>query len=452
MENYEYWRYRTFRSLLLMFAAIFLNKGTLYAIVEVLIDHKALPGAEAFGIGVVMAAYLGIVTVSTLLFGYYSEKLSEKYSRKKILVFTQMGWVICYGLVPFVTHFYQYLALNAIAAFFVGAFIPLALTMVGEFYPPEERGKRYGWMNLGLILGLGGGMLFGRLFASIEVIGWRLAYGLGAALGLAAIIGYYIVGIEPQRGREEPEFKDMKEIRYDYKITWTKLKELFKNKTIAALMISLLIQGFAVETIGVWTIYYFEVSKGLGSFAVIFYLIAGIGAMPGNIIGGHLGDKYYNEGNLKGRVIISLVGLVVGIGALFGFYFIPLFSGSGILLALSYILILGSGFVGYLFSGFPPGNQFAIYSEVCVPEVRSTANAMHSTMVNLGGVPGNLLLTGLLAVEIAFLPMGIAILLVIQLIGALLWIIPYFTYPKEAQDCRNLMAGRREEITTKIDS
>ncbi len=425
--------------------------------IKVLIDEKQLPGTEAFGIGVVMASYLGIVTISTLIFGYYGEKLSEKFSRKKILVITQLGWVICYGLVPFSLHFYHYLILNAIAAFFVGAFIPLAFTMVGEFYPPEERGKQYGWMNFGLVLGLGGGMLFGKLLSFIDIIGWRLAYGLGASLGLAAVLGYSLSGIEPERGREEPEFRDMKEIKYDYRITLSKLKQLFKNRTIAALIISLLIQGIATETIGVWTIYYFEAQKlivlgtSAGLAALMFYIIAGIGALPGNIRGGNLGDKYYNEGKMKGRVLVSLGGLIAGIGLIFGFYFIPFFSGSILAMVLSSILILFIGFIGYFFLAFPAGNHFAIYSEVCVPEVRSTANAMHGVMVNLGGVPGNLLLTILLTVDITFLALGISILLVIQLVGALLWLIPYFFYPREAEKCRDIMVKRREEMQQRLN-
>ena len=203
-ENYEYNRDRTFRSILLIFAAIFLCKGTLYAIIDDLTEPGWLPGTTEFGIGVVLATYLGIGVISTLLFGFFGEKLVEKYSRKKVFTITQLGWVISYGLMAFSLNYAQFLVLVVIGAFFVGSFIPLGFTMVGEFYPPQQRGKQYAWLNIGLVLGLGGGMIFASVFGLLGSIGWRVSYGLGAILGLAAVLGYYASGIEPERGREEP--------------------------------------------------------------------------------------------------------------------------------------------------------------------------------------------------------------------------------------------------------
>jgi hypothetical protein len=109
------------------------------------------------------------------------------------------------------------------------------------------------------------------------------------------------------------------------------------------------------------------------------------------------------------------------------------------------------GFLGYMFATFSIGNQFAIYSEVCLPEVRSTANAMNGLMINVGGIIGNLLLSSLIERDMSCLPIAVSLVLFIWLIGAFLWIIPYIYYPKESKECSNILLKRRKELENKLN-
>ena len=130
---------------------------------------------------------------------------------------------------------------------------------------------------------------------------------------------------------------------------------------------------------------------------------------------------------------------------MFAFFLVPLFGTEVWGIVLIALLIVGVGFIGYWLASWPVGNQFAIYSEVCLPETRGTANALHGMMVNIGGVIGNFILATTIVADMVT-PMHVAILLVFWLAGGLLWIIPYFTYPKEAGECRETMLGRRAEL------
>jgi phosphotransferase system glucose/maltose/N-acetylglucosamine-specific IIC component len=103
-----------------------------------------------------------------------------------------------------------------------------------------------------------------------------------------------------------------------------------------------------------------------------------------------------------------------------------------------------------MFSTFSVGNQFAIYSEVCLPEVRSTANAMNGLMVNIGGIIGNLLLSSLIENNLSWLPIAVSLVLFVWLAGTFLWIITYFYYPKESKNCSDILLERRKELETKI--
>ncbi|MHA1265945.1 MAG: MFS transporter [Candidatus Helarchaeota archaeon] len=452
-DRYETQRDITFRGLLLIYASLFICKNILPANITVIMNaFSTTRNAIALMIGLDFI----VVTISILFFGYFGEKLTEKYSVKTVFTVTQIGWVGCFGLIPFTVNFGQYASLIVLSAVFRGAYLPLAFGMVGDFYGPRERGTKYGWLNFGLILGSGGGLIFGTLLGAIPTIGWRLAYGVGFGLGGAAVLGYWRRGIKPQRGRYEPAFEDLEDaVSYNYKITFQQVKEIFRSKSVSALIISVLITGIATSTLGLWTLDYFENSQmaqfgeNARIFAMLFYIIAGLGALPGNVQGGKIGDSHYQKGHLRGRVIIALLGILIGIACMFGFYLLPFQGTVTWELILSAIVILGLGFIAYWLLSFPVGNQFAIYSEICVPEARSSVNALHGVMINIGGAIGNFLLASTITTQI--LPLHISMLLCIWLVGGLLWIIPYFTYPKEAQACHEIMLTRRTEIQNKLN-
>jgi MFS family permease len=167
-------------------------------------------------------------------------------------------------------------------------------------------------------------------------------------------------------------------------------------------------------------------------------------------MGGKIGDSLYHRGKLKGRVIVSFFGVLLGVLCLLGFYLIPVFTESLLQIIFSWILFLTLGFLGNFLVSLSNGNIYAIYSEVCVPEMRSTANALNGLMVNIGGIIGNLLLASLIEKDISLLPFAISLVLFIWFLGASLWIIPYFYYPKELKECRDLMLERRSELNLKL--
>ncbi|MFW9901686.1 MAG: MFS transporter, partial [Candidatus Thorarchaeota archaeon] len=273
-------------------------------------------------------------------------------------------------------------------------------------------------------------------------------------LGLIPLVFYITEGIEPERGRSEPEFEDFKgEINYNYKITFKSLSELFRRKSIGAILLYVLCSGIATSTLGIWGIFY--ITSKIGDVnaelaATTIYLIAGAGALPGTIIGGKLGDLYLSRGKDRGRAVISFIGVVLGVLFTLGFYLIPFFTANTFQIIFSWIFFILLGFLGYFFATFSVGNQFAIYSEVCLPELRSSANAMNGLMVNIGGIFGNLLLSYLIENNLSWLPFAISLVLLIWLAGTLLWIFPYFFYTKEKKICSDILSERRRELEAKL--
>ena len=454
-ELYQMKRRKTFRSFFFLYFMIYFFIGIMPVNIDNLLIY--LPKTTKLGVGLVIASTLIVGIISILFFGYYANKIAEKYSRKKIFILTNLVLIVAYGLAALSLDYYYYLFFLTISAIGTGAFLPIGFSMIGDFYPPNDRGKKFGAMNFALILGNGMGLITGGLLGNYTAgpLGWRLAYILGFILGIFTLLNYIFEGIEPERGRAEPQFEDFKgEINYNYKITLNSLVELFRKKSIAAILIYVLCSGLATSTLGTWGIFYIN-SKIGGANAEIaattLYLLAGAGALPGTIIGGKLGDLYLSKGKIKGRAIISLIGVIFGVLCTLIFYLTPFFTATLLQIIFSWIFFIIIGFLGYMFSTFSVGNQFAIYSEVCLPEVRSTANAMNGLMVNIGGIIGNLLLSSLIERNMSLLPIAISLVLFIWLMGTFLWIIVYFYYAKESKKCSDILLERRKELEKKIN-
>ena len=451
-ETYRKNREKTFQMISLLYFMMFFCGGILPVNINNLLDY--LPKTTKFGIGVVSAGGLIVGIISILIFGYYGDKISEKLSRKKIFIYTNFVWIFAYGLISLSLNYFYYLFFIVIGAIGTGAFLPLGFSMIGDFYSPKDRGKKYGMMSFNLTLGVGMGIIFGGLLGNYSGhLGWRIAYGVGFILSLLTLIFYVLFASEPERLRSEPEFEDFEgEIKYDYKITFSNLKQLFKIRSIRGILFSVLCSGIAGTTLGIWSILYLTTkidSEDAELIVTTIYILAGSGALTGAIIGGRLGDKYFKSGKIKGRVVVSFTGLIVGISFLLAFYLIPFFTETILQLVFSWIFFVITGYLGFFFTAFTAGNQFAIYTELSLPEVRSTANAMNGLMANMGGIIGNLLISSIIEKNESLLPFAVFIVLLIWLCGSIFWIFPYYYYPRELKKCRDILLKRRLDLENK---
>ncbi|MFW9949368.1 MAG: MFS transporter, partial [Candidatus Thorarchaeota archaeon] len=180
---------RTFISLWGLYFMIYFLVGIIPVNIENLLNY--LPETTNFGIGIVVALSLFISSISIVIFGYFGGKFSQNFSRKKVFIFTNLIWVFAYLLTALAPNYSIFALTIAIAAFGTGAFIPIAFSIISDFYVHSERGRKYGLMQFGLMLGNGMGIIFGGLLGSYTgPNGWRFAYGFGFILGLLNLINY----------------------------------------------------------------------------------------------------------------------------------------------------------------------------------------------------------------------------------------------------------------------
>ena len=440
---------QTFRSLWVLYFMLYFCIGILPVNIDNLISD--LLGTSEFGIGMIIVIQLSVGTISIFLFGYYGDKISGVISRKKIFFATNLVWILSYGLNFFALNYYFYFLFMIIASIGSGAFLPIGFSIIGDMYSPKKRGNKYGMMAFGLNLGSGMGLLFGGLLGSYSgPEGWRWAYLLGSSISFLALILYTLRGIDPERGRSEPEFESyIGTINYNYKITYKSILKLFQIKTVRYILLFILCSGIATATLGNWAIFYLTQKingEDPGLIATTLYLVAGIGVLPGSVFGGKLGDKFLEKDKKTGRILVSFIGLVIGISFLMLFYMLPIIDKNSFEILFSWILFLSLGLVGNFFTSLNAGNVFAIYSEVCVPETRSTINAFNGIMINIGAIIGNLILSTLIKQDAGFLPLAIFLVLAIWMLGSLFWLAPLKYYSIEISKCNELKMMRRSEL------
>jgi predicted MFS family arabinose efflux permease len=415
---------RTFFLILGLYFTINFYIGILPANIDNLITD--LSGTTQFGIGLVIVFRLVSGTISLLIFGYFGEFLATRFSRKKLFILTNAFSICCNGLIILSFDYFYFLTLSIIASITNGAFLPIGFSIVSDLYSPQERGKKFGMLQFSLVLGNGLGI------ALAGFLGWRVGFIISFIMGILCLVSYLFYGYELPHGSSEPEFENLNGgVEYNYRITISNVMRLLKTKTILGIFVSVFCYGIAISTLANWGIYYLTFQLRSETQAILLHTITGIGALPGAIIGGELGDTYFRSGKTKARIIISYVGLVLGILLLLSFYLQP---------------ILLFGFFGFFFVSFANGNQFAIYSDVSVPELRGTVNSLSGIMLNIGGITGNLLISTLIQNNLGFLSLSITLVLLVWLMGSFFWIIPYFNYSKESEYRKVIMISKRKEL------
>ncbi len=407
--------------------------------------EATLPGTTSFGIGLIVAVGAFLNIVGSLVYGFLQETIIDKYSRKRILIITYSVMIVASFCGTLSINFTMFFAFRVISSIGGSVFAPIAYSMISDFYPAKERGNKGGLMNVALLLGSGFGLGAGALFGNIGAIGWRLTWMLSPIGGALILFIFYIKGIDPERGRTEAGFEDFEgTINYDYNLTLTNVAELFKKKYLIAFFLFQFFNNFSAATMGTWGIRYLtEFRLGDEVIAMFFTIGVGIFALPGSLLGGNLGDRFYRSGKLKMRVIIAMGGMIIGTICNLIYFLLPL----DIPFSLFIIVIVACS--AMFFSNLHFGNGFAMRSEVCVPELRSSAQALNGLFINLGNVVGNLIFSLIITANWSLMPFAIGLIYTVTLFGSLLWIFPYYKYPKDAQKCDELMLERRKEIELK---
>lgn len=145
-------------------------------------------------IGWLVAASTGVAALVTLPFGV----LVDKIHRVRLLVVAIALWSLATLISGAADSFLMLLLTRLLMGGVAAVTIPAAASLIGDYFRPQERGRIFGYVLTGELLGVAFGFLISGNVAAM--LSWRFSFWILGALGLilAVVVWRYLP--EPARG------------------------------------------------------------------------------------------------------------------------------------------------------------------------------------------------------------------------------------------------------------
>lgn len=407
---------------------------------KLLIGSLQLPISETFQLndfqwGLINSGALIVGTILYPIWGY----LYDRFSRPKLLALAAFIWGATTWISSIVKTYTGFLATRSSTGIDDSSY-PGLYSLVCDYFDPKMRGKVYGILQLTQPLGYLLGMILALMVAPMLVgvipgmEGWRTIFLMTGAMGIVMSFVIFFGIKEIPRGRSEPEYQNMEEIG-QVKFSWISLKDALKKKT----MWFVFLQGFAgVFPWNVITYFFFGylmTERGYDENAVLMTMAPIVLIMAaGYYVGGALGDWMFKR-TLKGRILVSSAGVILGALFLFLALKTPIEARTTFFIFMSLTALL---------MPFSSPNVISTVFDISLPEVRSSAQAVEYFVENSGAALAPTLAG---AIALSSGSKGYAIMVVcitawilcfLLYLGALLFV------DKDIHSLRNEMAKRAE--------
>jgi len=263
-------------------------------------------------------AQFGLLT-SVFLWSYgflspFGGYFADRYSRKKVIVFSVMVWSVVTLWTGFTTSFQEMLAARFLMGVSEACYIPAALALITDYHKGKTRSLATGLHMSGLYAGLALGGLGGYI---AELWGWRSGFHV---FGIAGILYSLILLYVLKDHKTDPaEITADDEEAQAPKISLTgALKVLFSEASFFILLFY-----FAILGIVNWLVYgwlptflkdHFNLNLGEAGISATGYIQ--IGSFIGVIAGGILADRWTRK-NDRGRLYMLIIGFTLGAPFLF---------------------------------------------------------------------------------------------------------------------------------------
>jgi len=254
-----------------------------------IIDDLAISSTQA---GIAMT----VLTMSAAAGRYPGGRLADRLSRKTVLGFCVLAWIIGFSILAVATTYALLLLGSAIAGIGVGMYVPAAFAQLSDLFS-EKRGRAFGLNNAAY--NLSGILAPGIAFVVLLFGPWRLSFAflVGVLLVLAVLMhvwhrGEYVV--------------ERVELGFRATVARTVFDPEVRLVLVAASLVSFVWNG-SVSFLPI----FLEAERGLSSqlagiaFGTLFFV--GVFATP---LSGWVGDRFGTLPTILSTIIFAGVGLV----------------------------------------------------------------------------------------------------------------------------------------------
>lgn len=186
------------------------------AIAPRLTEHGSGINLSSADIGTAAALYVAGACIGALFFGH----LTDKYGRKKLFLVTLGVYILATVATAFAFAPWYFFLFRALTGFGIGGEYSAINTAIDELIPARNRGRVDLAINGSFWVGAGLGGVAALLFLDQSLfatnVGWRLAFAIGATLGLGILLVRRNVPESPRwlfiHGREEEAERIVRQI------------------------------------------------------------------------------------------------------------------------------------------------------------------------------------------------------------------------------------------------
>ncbi|MGH9128023.1 MAG: MFS transporter, partial [Acidimicrobiales bacterium] len=376
------------RVILVLAAVLALNSADTATVGAAATQLRSALHVSNFDIGLLVAVTSIVGAVFSIPFGV----LADRVRRTSLLSFVVVLWGLAMLASASVSSFGSLLLVRVCLGAATAAAGPVVASLVGDYFPSRERGKIYGYILSGELLGAGFGFVItGDLAAAIS---WRAAF---VVLALPAVLVAVAVRRlpEPVRGgasqmvagaarisgygsrkearwaglsaaaaaatssgeasgsaeHAEPDATDAQRIAAERGITPDErlvlrrdprrmklpaaVRYVLKLRTNVILIASGAFGYFFLAGVETFGLEFAKAQYGVGQFvATLVMVVLGGGALLGVLAGGRIGDALLHRGYLNGRILVPAIAALATVAL-----FIPALISHSAATALPYLLL-----------------------------------------------------------------------------------------------------------------
>lgn len=174
----------------------YMDRNLLFPALDDIKKEFGLSGGQA---GMLSSGFFLVYAITAPVAGY----LADRLSRKRILLFAVVMWSIVTALSGTATGFVSLLLFRAVTGLGEGGYFPTALSLIGDLFEKNQRGKAIALHGVCTTLGGAAGLAAGGVL--VGEFGWRLPFFLAVVPGLVLAFVLYVRFEEPTRGQRESE-------------------------------------------------------------------------------------------------------------------------------------------------------------------------------------------------------------------------------------------------------
>lgn len=332
--------------------------GFMCAVDRVVISMFMEPIKKEFGLS---DTQLGLLTglAFSVLGGIASVPLArwaDRGSRKWIIGGSFAVWTLMTALSGAAASFGQMLVARLGVGIGEAGCIPATHSMLGDYYPRQQRPHALAVHSAGSYLGMLGGLFGGGIL--LQTVGWRAGFLWLGVLGMVLVAIFHFTVREPLRADAAAQPASL--------TTATLWSQLGDARAFWLLVMAFSTTSLAGSSVMVWLPSYFarafaltpmQIGLGLG-------LCVGVATAIGSVVGGRLGVRYGHESKSWGA------GFSAGITVLVMPFFLGSFYAPSPLLAFALL------FMAFVLAGTILGPIFSTLQDLVSPSARATAFAV----------------------------------------------------------------------------